>query len=65
MLLSIFELCANRCRRGNFALIGVSENEFTHLPWYCYYILKIKNALIKYLYYVTKCAILNLISHII
>jgi hypothetical protein len=31
MLLSICELCANRCRKDRIAVIGVSENEFTHM----------------------------------
>jgi hypothetical protein len=31
MLLSICELCANLCRKGHIAVIGVSENEFMHV----------------------------------
>jgi hypothetical protein len=61
MLLSIGELHENQPSESCTFIVGINEIAFTWVPWNCFDILKVKNALVKSVYCAIEYAISNLV----
>jgi hypothetical protein len=61
MLLSIGEMHENQPSEGCTFFAGINEIAFTWVPWNCFDILKVKNALVKFVYCATQYVIFNIL----
>jgi hypothetical protein len=65
MLFSIGELHENQPNEGCTFFAGINEIAFTRVPWNCFDILKVMNALVRSVYCATDYAIFNLVWFIL